>query len=115
MDDQNLNWARLALVAFVGALILEVVLTFATGLKAAFTVRQIPAHLAALLVGSLAGWLFELFREMTTATYKTLQIAASLETSIKSLTTRITYQDEALGMLIRCPRHNEALSSLIKA
>jgi len=115
MDDQNLNWARLALVAFVGALILEVVLTFATGLKAAFTVRQIPAHLAALLVGSLAGWLFELFREMTKVTHEALRVAAHLEVSIRALTTKITYQDEALGMLTSCPRHNEALTSLIQA
>lgn len=111
----NFNWIRLASVAFAGALILEVVLTFATGLRAAFTMRQIPEHLAALLVGSLAGWLFELFRVMTTTTHEAIRLATSLETSIKSLTRRITYQDEALAMLITCPRHNEALTSLIKA
>jgi hypothetical protein len=115
MDEQKLNWLMLALVAFVGALILEVILTFASGLKDAFTARQIPTHLAALLVGSLAGFLFELLRQMIEATNRTMRKATDLQVSIQALTARITYQDEALGMLRSCPRHNEALTSLIKA
>lgn len=115
MSERRLDVVRLALVAFIGALILEVVLIFATGLKDAFTVRQIPAHLVAILVGSLAGWLFELFRQMTEVTHETMKIATNLETNIQALTAKITYQDQALGMLISCPRHNEALTNLIKA
>lgn len=115
MREHQLNALRLAIVSFFGALTLEIVLTFAIGLREAFTVRQIPVHLIALLVGSLGGWLFELFREMTSATADTMRIAANMQTSVRALTTRITYQDEALQMLISCPRHNEALSSLIKA
>jgi hypothetical protein len=112
---RKFNTTRLALVAFIGALILEIVLTFAVGLREAFTIRQIPAHLAALLVGSLGGWLFELFREMTITTEETMRTAANMQTSVQALTARITYQDEALNMLTSCPRHNDALTSLIKA
>lgn len=115
MNEHQINTARLALVAFAGALILEIVLTFAVGLREAFTIRQIPAHLAALLVGSLGGWLFELFREMTVATTETIRTAASVQASVQALTAKITYQDEALDMLISCPRHNDALTSLIRA
>lgn len=115
MRESEFKVARLALVSFVGALILEIVLTFAVGLREAFTVRQIPAHLAALLVGGLAGWLFELFREMTATTAETLRVATNMQTSFKALTAKITYQDEALDMLIACPRHNDALTRLIKA
>jgi hypothetical protein len=115
MGEQQLNWLMLALLAFIGALILEVTLTFATGLKEAFTTHQIPTHLAALLVGSLAGFLFELLRQMTEATNRTMRKASDLQASIQALTAKITYQDEALGMLRSCPRHNEALTSLIKA
>jgi hypothetical protein len=143
MDEHKLNWPMLALVAFAGALILEVILTFAAGLKDTFTASQIPAHLAALLVGSLAGFLFELLRQMTGATNqatrkaadlqesidaltadiacqdgalgRTRRRAADLEVIIQALTAKISYQDEALGMLRSCPRHNEALTSLIKA
>ena len=115
MHEHQFNVVRLAVVAFIGALILEVVVVFATGLKEAFTVRQIPAHLAALLVGSLGGWLFELFREMTEATADTMRIAANMQTSVRALTARITYQDEALAMLTSSPRHNDALTSLIRA
>lgn len=115
MTENKFNAFRLVYVSFIGALILEIVLAFATGLREAFTVRQIPAHLAALLVGSLGGWLFELFREMTSATAETMQLAANMQTSVQALTARITYQDEALQMLISCPRHNDALTSLIRA
>jgi len=105
----------LALVAFAGALILEIILTFATGLNIAFTAREIPTHLAALLVGSLAGFLFELLRQMTEAANRTMRKATDLQIGIQALTAKITYQDEALEMLNSCPRHNEALTSLIKA
>ena len=115
MPDREFKVARLALVAFIGALILEIALTFALGLREAFTVRQIPAHLAAVLVGALAGWIFELIREITATTAETLQVAQQMQTSFEAFTARITYQDKALDMLMACPRHNDALSRLIKA
>jgi hypothetical protein len=108
VPNHKFKVAHLALVAFVGALILEIVIMFAVGLHETFTVRQIPVHLAALLVGALAGWLFELLREMTATTVATLREA-------QALTTKITYQNEALDMLITCPTHYTALSQLIKA
>lgn len=33
----------------------------------------------------------------------------------EALAVKITYQDEALDMLLACPRHNDVLSQLIKA
>jgi predicted benzoate:H+ symporter BenE len=99
MDESKYNVVPLLAAAVVGALILEVILVFATGLNEAFTVRQIPVHLVALLIGSLAGWLFELFREMTSATVDTIQMASNMQTSVRAFTARITYQDQALDML----------------
>jgi len=115
MPTHELKVARLALVALTGALVLEIVITFAVGLREAFTVRQIPAHLAAILVGALGGWIFELIREITSTAAETLKVAQQMQTSFETLTTRITYQDKALDMLLACPRHNDALSKLIKA
>jgi hypothetical protein len=115
MRENHFDVLRLARVSFLGALALEVVVIFAAGFREAFTVKQIPVHLVALLVGGLGGWLFELFREMTEATAEIMRVADSMQTSMLALTTRITYQDEALQMLTSCPRHNEALSSLLRA
>jgi hypothetical protein len=105
--NHDFKVVHLALVAFLGALILEIVVMFAVGLREMFTVKQIPVHLAALLVGALAGWLFELLREITATTAETLREA-------QALTMKITYQNEALDMLITCPDHYAALSHLIK-
>jgi hypothetical protein len=113
--DKKFRIVRLALIAFAGALILEVILTFATGLRTAFTVHEIPADLSALLVGALAGLLYELFREITSTTAETLQVANKMQASFETLTAKIKYQDEALGMLLKCPQHNYALSQLVKA
>jgi len=70
---------------------------------------------AFLLVGFAAGWLFELFKAQTEVTDQSLQFLAETQKSVERLTRRITYQDRALTMLIDAPRHNEALSELIKA
>lgn len=115
MFSDEFNPVRLSLVAFIGALILEIILTFATGLKEAFTVREIPTHLAALLVGALAGLVFELFRVIISTTRQTLSVATEMQASFETLTTKIKYQDEALGMLLKCPRHNDVLTRLVKA
>jgi hypothetical protein len=115
MFDHEFNLVRLTLVAFAGALILEVILTFATGLRETFTVGEIPAHLAGLLVGALVGLLFELFRVIISTTGKTLNVAMEMQTSFETLTTKIKYQDEALALLLKSPRHNDTLSRLVKA
>ena len=101
------------MVAFIGALTFEVILTFAVGLHEAFTVRQIPAHLAALLVGGLTGWLFELLRETTVNSAEILQASREMQTSFESLSARIKFQDKALVMLLKCPRHNFVISQLV--
>jgi hypothetical protein len=115
MFDHKFDIVRLALVAVAGALILEVILTFATGLRETFTVGEIPAHLAALLVGALVGLLFELFRMIISTTEKTLDVSMEMQASVETLTTKIKYQDEALAMLMKSPRHNDTLSRLVKA
>ena len=112
---QGLKPLRLALIAVAGALILETIVTFATGFRQAFTFREVPTHLAAILVGALGGWLFELFRELTVATSEAIKDVSSLTSSVTALTAKITYQDQALSMLTRCPRHNVALTALIRA
>lgn len=101
------SW-RLAGVAMLGALLVEVVLILSEGLDKAFTVAQVPNHLAALAVGGLLGWMYELLRELSAATSESLK-------DIATLTNKISYQDEALSMLTRCPRHNEVLTRLIGA
>jgi hypothetical protein len=113
--NRNIRLWRLAGVALIGALALETVLIFSEGLENAFTTQRIPDHLAALAVGTLIGWMYELLRELNHATELSLQQFASMRTSIESLTSRIKYQDEALSMLTSCPRHNEALTALIEA
>jgi hypothetical protein len=83
--------------------------------KGAFSIVQVPSAVAFLLVGFAAGWLFELFKAQTEVTDQSLQFLAETQKSVERLTRRITYQDRALTMLIDAPRHNEALSELIKA
>jgi hypothetical protein len=112
---RDLQIWRLAGVALIGALALETVLILSDGLEDAFTVQRIPGHLVALVVGTLIGWMYELLRELNRATELSLQQFTSMRTSIESLTSRIKYQDEALSMLTSCPRHNEALTALLKS
>lgn len=111
---RNIRLWRLAGIALIGALALETVLIFSQGLENTFTTQRIPDHLAALAVGTLIGWMYELLRELNQATELSLQQFATMRTSIESLTGRIKYQDEALSMLTSCPRHNEALTALIE-
>jgi len=106
---------RLIGVAFLGAIALEAVLLFSIGVAGTFSVRQIPSHVAALTVGTIGGWLYELFRELHSTTKASLQQLTALSASVEALTGKISYQDKALSMLVSCPRHNEALTALIKA
>jgi hypothetical protein len=115
MKTHRFNAMRLALVAVVGAVVLEVILTVSIGLGKAFTLDQVPSHLAALVVGGLGGWVFELMRELTTAAADAIETVTVLQASVAALTANITYQDAALGMLTRSPRHNAALTLLLQA
>jgi len=109
------NTWRLAMVALVGAALVEVVLVVSEGVGEAFAVRKIPDHLAALAVGALLGWMYELLRELNAATLSSLRDIDSLQNTVKSLTNKINYQDDALSMLTSCPRHNAVLTALIRA
>ena len=108
MAESQIKIWRLAGVAVVGAVLLEVVLIMSEGLGHAFTIEQIPDTLTAIAVGGLIGWMYELLRELSSKTTTSLL-------TISTVMSKITYQDEALSMLTRCPRHNEVLTALIGA
>jgi len=101
-------------VALLGALALEIVMILADGVRESFSVQRIPAHLATIAVGTILGWLYELLRQTNFAFAQTMREFTGLRSGVDSLTSRIRYQDEALAMLMHCPRHNEVLTSLIK-
>lgn len=109
------DYFRLVLSACVGAVVLDFIVNAAVGFTNPFTGKELPAHLAALLVGSLGGWLFELFRELRATTSGAAETIRSLTTSVEALTKRTMHQEHVLGMLLDCPRHNEALAALIDA
>jgi hypothetical protein len=94
---------------------LEAILIFSTGVSQALAVRQIPSHIAAIIVGGLGGWLFDLFKGLHSSTKSSLRELELLTAGVDALTKKISYQEQALDMLIGCPRHNEALTALIKA
>ena len=114
MMESRFSTLRLAVTAALGALILEAIVAISVGINHTLDAQVIPAHLAALLVGALAGWLFELFRELTSVTREATLTVSGLKASVESLTQRIKYQDQALDMLMTCPRHHDALTALIK-
>jgi hypothetical protein len=114
VDPRSKIW-RLVGVCLMGAVTLETILLFSSGLSDTFTTRQIPSHLAAISVGAVGGWIFELFRELHDATRASIAEFGSLSNSVEALTSKISYQDRALSMLMTCPRHNEVLTSLLKA
>jgi len=116
--SDHLSYTRLLKAAVLGAvigLLFDLVVTLATAPTRAFSVAQVPSSLAFLLVGFGAGWLFELFKAQTEVTDQSLQTLGEMQQTVERLTRKITYQDRALSMLIDAPRHNEALSALIKA
>jgi hypothetical protein len=118
MRQDHLSYTRLLKAAVVGAvigLLFDLAVTLATSTARAFTVAQLPSAVAFLLVGFAAGWLFELFKAQAEVTDQSMQSLADMQQSVERLTRKITYQDLALTMLIDAPRHNEALSELIKA
>ena len=118
MRPDHLSYTRLLKAAVLGAvigLLFDLAVTLATGSTKAFTLAQIPSSVAFLLVGFAGGWLFELFKAQTEVTDQSLRYLADTQQSVERLTRKITYQDRALTMLIDAPRHNEALTELIKA
>jgi hypothetical protein len=112
---QSVDPKRLAGAAVVGTLTLEAILLFSAGATNTFTARQFPSHLLAIVVGILGGWIFELFRQLLSATSDSLTELSGLNASLGALTERIDYQETALGMLTSCPRHNDALTKLIRS
>jgi hypothetical protein len=115
MATRDVGGWRMAGVALLGAVALEGILIFSLGFTQAMTVRQIPSHVAAVLVGALGGWLFDLFKDLHSSTRASLREVELLTAGVDALTRKIRYQEQALDMLLECPRHNEALTSLIKA
>jgi hypothetical protein len=99
---------KLAGVAILGALLTDAVVVLSEGLEKSFSVASIPNHVGAIAVGGLLGWMYELLRELSKATTSSVR-------EITSLTSKISYQDEALSMLLSCPRHNAVLTKLIAA
>jgi MFS superfamily sulfate permease-like transporter len=104
--DRPIDPKRLIGTAIVGTLTLEALLLFSAGATNTYTIRQLPSHVLALVVGTLGGWIFELFRQLLNATAASLAEFARLNASLTGLTQRIDYQDTALNMLTSCPRHN---------
>jgi hypothetical protein len=118
MRQDQFSYVRLTRSSVLGALIalvFDFVVTFLTSSQTAFSVQRIPSYLAFLLVGFAGGWLFELFKIQTEVTAQSGRALTELEGSVQTLTNKITYQDQALAMLISAPRHTEALTALIKA
>ena len=118
MERYQFSYGRLTRSSLIGALIalvFDLVVTFLTSSQDVFSVIRIPAYVAFLLVGFAGGWLFELFRIQTDVTAESGRTLTELQASVESLTRKITYQDQALAMLVSAPRHTEALTALIKA
>ncbi len=118
MLPDHLHYRRLVRSAVVGALlglVFDVVVTLLTGPTDQFSVRQVPSYLGFVVVGFAGGWLFELFRAQAEVTDQSIRMLAETQQGVERLTRRMTYQDQALAMLISSPRHSEALTALIKA
>lgn len=115
MAVQRIGSQRMVGVALLGAVTLEAILIFSIGFSQAMTVRQIPSHVAAIVVGALGGWLFDLFKDLHASTRSSLREVELLTAGVDALTRKIRYQEQALDMLLECPRHNEVLTLLIKA
>ena len=118
MLPDHLSYRRLVKSAIIGALLglaFDVVATLLTAPTSGFSVRQVPSYLGFVLVGFAGGWLFELFKAQSEVTDQSIRTLAETQQGVERLTRRMTYQDQALSMLISSPRHSEALTALIKA
>jgi hypothetical protein len=118
MLPDHLSYRRLVKSAIVGALlglVFDVVVTLSTAPTGGFSVRQVPSYLGFVVVGFAGGWLFELFRAQAEVTDQSIRTLSETQQAVERLTRRMTYQDQALSMLISSPRHSEALTALIKA
>jgi hypothetical protein len=72
-----------------------------------FVAAQIPAHVESLAAGALAGWIFGVLREQVSA-------SQSFIVDAEALALKLELQGDPLDMLTRCPRHGQALTSLIR-
>ncbi|GAA3631480.1 hypothetical protein [Microlunatus ginsengisoli] len=118
MRPDHLSYRRLVKSALVGALIgvvFDLAVAFLTRSASPFSVGQVPSYIAFGIVGFAGGWLFELFKAQTEVTDESVRTLTEMQHKVELLTRRLTYADEALTMLSAAPRHNEALTALIKA
>lgn len=61
---------------------------------------------AVAVVGGIIGWMYELARAMAALISRSMR-------QFEALADKLDYQEQALNMLLRAPRHGEALSELL--
>lgn len=114
----HLSYRRLVKSALVGALIgivFDLAVAFLTRSGSPFSLGQVPSYVAFGIVGFAGGWLFELFKAQTEVTDESLRSLTEVQDKVEQLTRRLSYADEALSLLSGAPRHNQALTAMIKA
>ncbi len=114
----HLSYRRLVKSALVGALIgivFDLAVAFLTRSGSPFSLGQVPSYVAFGIVGFAGGWLFELFKAQTEVTDESLRSLTDVQDKVEQLTRRLSYADEALSLLSGAPRHNQALTAMIKA
>lgn len=90
--------------ALAGAAFFEIVSISATH---SFSGAQLPGHLEALFLGSIAGWMFGALQEQ-------IGRGRQFAVDIERLTLKLELQEDALQMLLDCPKQGEVLSTLIR-
>jgi hypothetical protein len=89
--------------AFGGAVFFEII---SISSNHSFSSTQIPTHLEALALGSIAGLLFGALREQLTHSRRLIADA-------DALTFKLKLQQDALQLPLRCPRHAQVITLLI--
>lgn len=90
--------------ALAGAAFFEIVSISATH---SFSGAQLPGHLEALFLGSIAGWMFGALQEQ-------IGRGRQFSNDVERLTLKLELQEDALQMLLDCPKHSEVLAALIR-
>jgi hypothetical protein len=90
--------------AIAGAAFFEI---FSISASQSLTSAQLSGHVESLFLGSLAGWMFGALQEQIS---RGKQFASDVE----QLSLKLELQEDALQMLLDCPKHNEVLASLIR-
>lgn len=104
LSIRGMSWAALR-AALGGVVLVEVVNVLLNPPRAGEPVDW--ASVAAIaVVGAIIGWMYELARSMA-------QLIAQSLVQFEALSEKLDYQDQALSMLIRSPRHGEALTELV--